>query len=286
MKRLIWKGVKTLLILFMGFLLFLTGQTAAEWVKAQQDIKSFTSKGVLREDISTDTIKYYQVSRETYFPDEFERSPFYNGDLKYPGAEGDVLVTRQSPFANKPGIYDFVTFYFGGHAAYIGEDNILFETAGIPRLGESWFKIIFKGSDSTVASTSSNYWLNPNFRNDNDPTYSAFGSYYRKEFIGLRVKGITSDEIKEVNDFMNHTVDIEAQYNFFFIFNTQNRYYCTDLVSRGFDTITNSNGNQKYNLNSDLVATTVNDLILSNDTYISFYVKTDKNNVKHIYFIE
>ncbi|MCK9493019.1 MAG: hypothetical protein M0Q00_01480 [Acholeplasmataceae bacterium] len=286
MKRLIWKGVKTLLILFMGFLLFLTGQTAAEWVKVQQEIKTFTSKGVLREDISTDTIKYYQVSRETYYPDEFERSAFYNNDLKYPGAEGDVLVTRQSPFANKPGIYDFVTFYFGGHAAYIGEDNTLFETSGIISSGDGFFKILFQGSDSTTASTSSNYWLNPNYRNDKDPTYNAFGTYYRKEFVGLRIKGITSDEIKEVNEFMNHVVDIQAQYNFFFVFRTQNRYYCTDLISRGFETITNSNGIQKYNLNTDLVATTVNDLILSEDTYISFYVKTDKNDVKHIYFIE
>ena len=286
MKRLIWKGVKTLLILFMGFLLFLTGQTAAEWVKVQQEIKTFTSKGVLREDISTDTSKYYQVSRETYYPDEFERSSFYNNDLKYPGAEGDILVTRQSPFANKPGIYDFVTFYFGGHAAYVGEDNTLYETSGMIGPGSNLFKTLFQGSDSTIASTSSNYWLNPNFRNDKDPTYNAFGTYYRKEFIGLRVKGITSDEIKEVNEFMNHVVDIEAQYNFFFVFRTQNRYYCTDLISRGFDTITYSNGNQKYNLNSDLVVTTVNDLILSDDTYISFYVRTDKNNVKHIYFIE
>ena len=286
MKRLIWKGVKTLLILFTGFLLFLTGQTAAEWVKVQQEIKTFTSKGALREDISTDTIKYYQVSRETYYPDEFEREPFYNNDLKYPGAEGDILVTRQSPFANKPGIYDFVTFYFGGHAAYVGEDNTLYETSGIIGSGSNLFKTLFQGSDSTIASTSSNYWLNPNFRNDKDPTYNAFGTYYRKEFIGLRVKGITSDEIKEVNEFMNHVVDIEAQYNFFFVFRTQNRYYCTDLISRGFDTITYSNGNQKYNLNSDLVVTTVNDLILSDDTYISFYVRTDKNNVKHIYFIE
>ncbi|MDD2575023.1 MAG: hypothetical protein PHD47_00985 [Acholeplasmataceae bacterium] len=286
MKRLIKKGAKTFLILFVGFLLFLTGQTAAEWVKVQQEIKTFTSRGVLREDISTETIKYYQVSRETYYPDEFERSPFYNNDLRYPGAEGDILVTRQSPFANKPGIYDFVTFYFGGHAAYVGEENILFETSGILSPGDSIFKTIFQGSDSTVASMASNYWLNPNFRNVNDPTYNAFGSYYRKEFIGLRVKEVTSEEITEVNEFMNHVVDIEAQYNFFFVFNTQNRYYCTDLISRGFGTITNSNGNQKYNLNSDLVATTVNDLILSDDTYISFYVRTDKNNVKHIYFIE
>jgi len=286
MKKKIWKGVKLILILFAGFLLFLTGQTAAEWVMVQQEIKDFTSKAVLREDISTDTIKYYQVSRETYYPDEFERSAFFNDNLKYPGAEGDILVTRQSPFANKPGVYDFVTFYFGGHAAYVGKDNQIYEISGIPSVGEGFFDVLINGTDSTTSSITTNYWLNPSFRNENDPTYNTFGTYYRKEFFGLQVKGITEEEINQVNNFMNHVVDIEAQYNFFFIFRTQDRYYCTDLISRGFNSITNSNGNQKFRLNSDLVATTVNDLILSKDTYISFYVKTDKNDVKHIYFIE
>ena len=73
-------------------------------------------------------------------------------------------MTRQSPFANKPGIYDFVTFYFGGHAAYVGEDNLCTKLLVLSGLVGNLFKTLFQGSDSTIASTSSNYWLNPNFR--------------------------------------------------------------------------------------------------------------------------
>lgn len=282
MKRIL----KLIVILFVGFLVFLTGQTLREHIMIKQEIKKFTKQGVLQEDISTDLIKYYKVSRETYYPDELMRDPFYNGDLESPGAEGDIFVTQQAPYPTLPGLYEFVTFYFGGHAAYIGADNIIYDIAGYPEVGETFLGVFFKGGKSTIVSDSYNYWLDPDFHRPDEGNYRHFGSYYRKEFFGFRVKGVTEEDINHTSAYMQHLVDIKAQYNFQYIINRKNRYYCTDMMERAYASITKSDGKPKYNLNNDGVAVTVNDLILSKDTYLSFYVKTDKDNVKHIYYIE
>lgn len=275
------------LLLFLGFLTFLTGQTFAETLKINAEIKDFMNKGVYQPHLGEEgIIQFYKVSRETYYENEFEREPFFEGDLTKPGAKGDILVTRQAPLPTYPGIYEFVSFYFGGHAAYIGENNNIYETFGFPNYDETLLDVIINGGDSTyVQIESSNYWLDPNFRDENSSDYLKFGNYYRKEWIGLRVKGVTNDEIDQVTGYMDELVRKEAQYNHLFIFNTKNKYYCTDMMSRAYATITNSNGESKYNLNKDGVVTTVNDLILSSDTYISYYVRTDKNNVKHVYYI-
>lgn len=268
-----------------AFMLFKTGVTIYETIAIRKQVNKFMSLGVLNEEISTDTIKYYEVSRETYYSDEYERAPFFNNDYTKPGAEGDILVTQDSPFPYMPGIHQFITFFFGGHSGYIAYSNKVFETLGYPEYGESLIKVIFKGGRSTHANFSDNYWLYPDFHTPEDPSYKFYGSYYRKEWIGLRVKEVTEDEVYYVTDYINDLIDAKAQYNFSFLFFKKNRYYCTDLMSRPYETILDEGGNQKYNLNMDGFAVTVNDLIMSKDTYIAYYVRTDKNNVKHIYFI-
>lgn len=279
------KILKWVLILFIGFLTFLTGQTAAEHLKIRKEIKNFTSVAIYQEEMSTDEIKYYKVSRETYYPDELYREAFYNGRFDQPGAPGDILLTQSAPYPSLAGLYEVVTFYFGGHAAYMGEDNLIYDIAGYPTVNETFLEVFFKGGDATIVSSGYNYWLDKNYNNPSEANYRYFGSYYRKEFLGLRIKGVTAEDIEQTNDYMLHLEEIKAQYNFQYIIRRQNRYYCTDMMSRAYGSITISDGNKKYNLNQDGVAVTVNDLILSKDTYISFYVKTDSQDVKHIYFI-
>lgn len=281
------KIIKTVLVIFLGFLVFLTGQTVRETIEVRSKIKKFVSLGVFQDNISNDKIKYYKVSRETFRDIEvYDRPPFFDNDLLMPGAEGDVFVTLQSPFPGYPGINEFVSFFFGGHAGYISNNNKVIEITGIPSGDESFFKVFFKGSDSTVANETSNYWLNPNYRNESDDSYSYFGSFYRKEWIGLRVKNVSYEDVELVTDFMKDLVDRNVQYNFQFILNTRDRYYCTDMMSRSYESIINNNRLNNIDLNSDGVAVTVNDLILSKDTYIAYYIFTDKNNVKHVYYID
>lgn len=262
------------------------GLTVYETIKIKKDIKSFINKATLNEEISTETIKYYEVSRETYYPNEYEREPFYDNDLTLPGSEGDILVTQKAPFSYLPGIYEFISFFFGGHSVYIGSDDKLYQTLGFPEPDESLLKLIFKGGKTAHASKVENYWLDSNFHTEKDANYKKFGSYYRDEWIGLRIKNVSKEEVYEVTSILDDLVERKAPYNFLFIFFTNNKYYCTDLITRPYSTITNSDGEPKYNLNKDGFAVTVNDLIVSSDTYISYYVKTDKYGIKHIYYIK
>jgi hypothetical protein len=279
--------MKILLVSIAGFFIFLFGQTIGEHIAIQREIRQFVQRGVLDEVNSTDTIKYYKVSRETYYPNELIRSPFYNNDLTKPGAAGDIFVTQQSPLVAYPGVHEFVTFFFGGHAAVIDENNKIYETIGIPDADENLLDVMINGGRNThVVGGVFNYWLNSNYRdtNESDPSYLSFGNWYRNEWVGLRVKGVTQDDIDEALLFLEDKAEKEAQYNFLFVLFTRNKYYCTDMVSRAYESIQADNGKQKYNLNRDLIAVTVNDLILSKNTYISYYVTT-RNNVKHVYYI-
>ena len=284
MKRIL----KLTLYAVIGFFVFLTGQTIGEHIAIQQEIRQFVQKGVLDEVNSTDTVKYYIVSRETYYPNELVRTPFYESDFTKPGDAGDIFVTQTSPLAGFAGIHEFVSFFFGGHAAVIDEQNMIYETIGIPNSDENLFDVMLNGGEDTkVTGGIRNYWLNPTFRsvNENDPNYLAYGTYYRKSWIGLRLKGVTESDITTVMDYLEDKEQKEAQYNYWFVFNTNNRYYCTDMVSRAYEAIKTPDGNQKYHLNKDGIAVTVNDLVLSKNTYISYYVTTDKNDVKHVYYI-
>lgn len=283
MKRII----KWIVVLFIGFLIFSTGVTLAESIAVRQKIKNFTKLGILQEAQSDSKTKYYKVSRETLgFEEEFIRKPFYSDDYADIGAEGDIFVTQQSPFPSYPGVHQLISFYFGGHAGYVGPNNEIYEIAGIPSGDESFLKVFFKGSPSTVANVSSNYWMNDTYRTESDASYRAYGSYYRKEWIGLRVKGVSKQEISYVTDYMKDLVDREVQYNFTFILNRKDRYYCTDMMNRSYETIINNNSFKKIDLDSDMVATTVNDLILSKDVYLAYYVNADENGVKHVYYID
>ncbi len=279
--------LRTLLVLIAGFFIFLFGQTIGEHIAIKREIRQFVQRGVLDEVHSTDTIKYYKVSRETYYPNELIREPFFNDNYLKPGDAGDIFVTQQSPLVGYPGVHEFVTFFFGGHAAVIDENNEVYETIGIPEADEKLLDVIINGGRYThVTGGTSNYWLNPIYRStdDGDPSYRAYGNYYRNEWIGLRIKGITQEDIDVALDFLADKEEKKSQYNFLFILFTRNKYYCTDMVSRAYESIQTESGKQKYNLNRDVIAVTVNDLILSKNTYISYYVTT-RNNVKHVYYI-
>lgn len=279
--------LRNILILVAGFFIFLFGQTLGEHIAIQREIRQFVQRGVLDEINSTDTIKYYKVSRETYYPEELIRNPFYNNNYLKPGAAGDIFVTQQSPLVGYPGIHEFVTFFFGGHAALVDQNNKIYETIGIPNSDEKLLDVIINGgADTHVVGGITNYWLDPNFRREDefDPSYLAFDSWYRNKWIGLRVKGATQDDIDYALNYVEDKAEQKAQYNFLFVLFTKNKYYCTDIVSRAYEAVKNEEGKQKYQFNRDLIAVTVNDLILSKSTYISYYVTT-KNNVKHVYYI-
>ncbi|MGI6787384.1 MAG: hypothetical protein ACOX5X_02370 [Acholeplasmataceae bacterium] len=246
-------------------------------------IEEFKQAGVLNEEISTEMRKYYEVESKEHLDD---LTYIVHNDYFYMGNIGDILVTRESPFPEIPVVHEFITYYFGGHAAMVTDKNRIMEIAGFPDRGESVLDYIsyrveydeegkakheFSGA---VLHTRGNYFIRKSSR----------GKYYRTKSIGLRVKA-TQEERQQAVDYLKELGEKEVVYNYMFFLDTKEKYYCTDLISRTYQTILDESGKPKFSLNDDGFIVSVNDLILSKDTMISTYFEVDKNGIEHVYYL-
>jgi len=289
-----------ILLIIPGLFIYGFGVALVENTKVNQAIEEFKSRanGIYTEESldfgsTTQVRRYYEVSRETSYELADTRSVYYDASRVYLGQKGDIFVTHDSPFPNVPVIHQFVSYYFGGHAAINNGENKFIEATGFPDDDESLLAIILhpgnKPSDfsTTMSLSSSNYWLNPKYRTENDVEYPYFGSNYRNNFVGLRVKDITSEQIDGAVDFAAATIDTSL-YNFTFFLDLKYKYYCTDLVSRAYqDVMVDPDDQRNYSraLNDDRFITSVNDLILSKETYMTFYVE-NVDGITNIYYLE
>lgn len=252
MKRIL----KLVLIILQSILIFIIiGALTTATVKNVQKlilVENFKNKGVLQEDISTDKIKYYKVESEK----EENSSYIIKDGYIYPGNKADIIVSVQSPLM--PVISDIVTFFVGGHASIcMGEyEDYEMKTT----IYDSIEATGLEGGDNKSKVFKRNYWMNNN-------TYS--------EVIGLRVD-LTEEERDEV-------VSVAASllgdpYNFSFLFDTKNKTYCSDLISKIY-------GKIGYDLNKDDFVTCIYDIIVSDETYISYYHNYDSDGVLHLYYL-
>ena len=292
--------------LIISFILLLTlftysmGIATYENIKVNKIINDFKERSVYEYE---ETIQYYpgvyqtrvyhKVSRETSYEVNDSRSIFTDESRKLLGQKGDIFLSQESPFPGTPLIHPWITYNFGGHAAIHNGNNRFIEAVGFPQAGETIFDFIFHPGNephnfsATVNVTSSNYWLNPNFRSESNPDFNYYGNYYRPEFIGIRVKDVTEDQIDGAVEFANDKVDFNL-YNFTFFLDLEYKYYCTDLISRAYQSVLVEEKDQRNysrSLNDDRFVTTVNDMILSDDTYLTFYVEII-DEVIHIYYLE
>lgn len=214
-------------------------------------IEQYKSKGVYSEELSTPSVKVYTIVSN-------EDRPTYTkvGNRIQPGGSGDILISLKSEL-QIPFVKDFVSFYAGGHAALVLDDykdekytvnsNYVVETTGLSQ-----------GENNAIVSTKSG-WAD---------------EYPYNEVIGLRVKM----EDKELKKVVSHALSLVGDpYNYSFIANTRNKSYCSDLVMKAFSTI-------GVNLNKDGFTTSVYDLLVSNESYISYYHYFDKTGMKYIYY--
>ncbi|MGM9971636.1 MAG: YiiX/YebB-like N1pC/P60 family cysteine hydrolase [Anaeroplasmataceae bacterium] len=246
-------SIKVLIILLFSLIYGIFINSTVENIMIQTEIASFIKKGVYQEDISTRTEKYYKVSRETWMPD-IPSFTEYNG-RKYYGSSGDILLGLEASAAGIPIISEFITYNFGGHASSVCYD---YNENGL-YLDNSFHIESSTVYDVGVVAVKGDFW-----------NYAS----YRTEVIGVRVK--TSEEKKK--EAFNYMVSkLGSLYNSSFIFNTKDRYYCTDLISRAYETV-------GIDLNYDGFYTSVLDLIASQKTYIFFY-KIIRNGISYFYYL-
>lgn len=294
------KTLKFILIITLSALLYSFGGATAENIRVNRMVDEFKSRAEFEYETEitysqgvTQTRRYYKVSRETFYELADTRSVFTDDTRRLIGQKGDVFVTQDTPFPYIPVIHQVGSYYFGGHAAIHNGNSRFIEATGFPDDDESVIDIILHPGNEphdfsvTVARSGSNYWMNSAFRTTDDPSYKTYGSYYRKEFIVLRARDVTAEQIDTAVAYADDKVD-KALYNFTYFFNTRYKYGCTDLVSRAYQAaLVEPERQRNYSraLNDDRFITTINDIILSKDTYMTVYVEVI-DDVFHIYYLE
>lgn len=249
---------RTVLLVLFGLLIYSLVSAGIENNKIDKELSEFMSKGVLQEDFSTKYQKFYIVPRETW---QEPLDSFYidsTGEL-LPGQPGDILCARKAAIENVPIVSDFITYNFGGHAIICADD---FEDSS---------HYITKRNIIEATGMS---------ETKNEVVYSGYSmrnlNAYRTTVMGLRVKCDADTRQKALQNAYDM---LENPYNYSFVLDTKNRDYCSDIMSKAY-------GSLGINLNYDGIATTIQDLCVSKNTYYFFYRYKDKDNVMHIYYLD
>ena len=216
-------------------------------------LENFKSKGVYQEDISTPTTRFYKIESNE------EKPAFTEDGLIYPGTSTDILVTTQVILTDNPLINNVVSFFVGGHAAFINP------TYGDYQLGYA------EGDKTTIEATGIGDGDNCSEVFDLD--YWATDDPYT-EIVGLRAK-LSDEKRREVASVCSS--HIRDDYNYSFMFDTVNKSYCTDIISKSYKKV-------GINLNKDGFITTNLDILCSGDLYISYY-HVYKKDVKYVYYL-
>ena len=224
-------------------------------------IQSFKDKCEYLEKESTSTTRFYKGKAE-----EGEEIPFQIKNNKiYPGATGDILISLNSE-VTIPVIGSIVSYFAGGHAALVlgdYQDLVSVDNGyGIQKVDE-YNTLEASGINDGAHRTNvlrKDYWTT--------------GHPY-KETICLRVKMTEEQKHEVMANAMAHWGDA---YNYTFLFETKEKSYCSDVISKVFSKI-------GVNLNKDGFVTSIYDLVVSNETYIVYYQYFDDAGVKNIYYL-
>lgn len=216
----------------------------------KNDIEEFIQRGVFVGNVNEFYLYEVEIEEELVYPS----INFDNLGNPISSNPGDIFVYRTSTLdENYPGIpfiAEFSTYFFGGHAGVIIDDTYTIETNGA-----------YSENGANVVALCTN---------------NIMYTEAQRDTLGLRVRATQEDTDTAINYLHNA---VGTPYNYSFIFNRENSYYCTDLVARsfGFD------AGLPYVLDKDGVATSCNDLIISDDTYITYYMYY-VGNQKHLYY--
>ncbi|MCF7931003.1 MAG: hypothetical protein K9L02_05810, partial [Acholeplasmataceae bacterium] len=128
-----------LLLIIPGLFIYGFGVALVENGRVDSLIEDFKNRAgdtYIEETVSygatTQIRRYYEVSRETSYELSDTRSVFYDSSKFFLGQKGDLFVSQDSPFPDVPVIHQFISYYFGGHAAINNGENKFVEATGFP----------------------------------------------------------------------------------------------------------------------------------------------------------
>ena len=249
------KIIKWTLFFIISFFIFVISfffiNATVEKIIISNKIDSFMEKGIYKEELSNDYEKYYEVKM-----DGEERGYTMNGSIMLPGNVCDILVSPNT-HAFHPIISSFVSYNVGGHAAIV-TDNYSDAENTITDI-DSIEADYYDNGKSPAKISYRSYW--------NDTTYF-------DEVIGLRAK-LSQEEKKEVMSVLYG--QLGDPYNISFLFDTKNKTYCSDLITKVFSSV-------GIDTNKDGYFTTIYDIITTEELYITYY-HYYKDGIKYIYYV-
>lgn len=213
-----------------------------------EKVKDFIDSAEFEEE--RDNVIYYTVKDKTITEDTIYKKDYEDNMFEPPvlGAPGDIFVMPQSRMEVVPFFSQFITYLFGGHGGVVSDNEQLIEPMG-----------------GTIEENSV-------YLNETD-LYSE-----ERTVIGLRVNASKEDKEKALQTAKGL---VGKSYNYWYIFNTKDSFYCTDICSR----IYSKEFGLNYKLDKNGFHTTVGDLFFSKDTNISF-VKYKHNGKTYIYYFK
>jgi hypothetical protein len=254
--------VRTLLIIIAIIVIFIVNGYF-EKVIVVNEIEDFKSRAeYIGIDPIYSNIHYYKVEKK-YDYEEISRHTFDLSDKKYIGAKTDILVTNRNPLRGVSVLEPLIGYlslnFFVGHASINSTDDgaYMYEVVGNSDIIEE-----------NQVIESMNDWV-----------------FYLRDIespiiVGLRIKDTTAEQRNKMIEYT--AAQTGKGYNYTFLFNRNNTFYCTDLVSRAV----------KYagiNINYDYFTTTGNDMMVSKNTYIFFLrevIYEDGKPQFNVYFLE
>lgn len=253
------------LAILVGLFLIFTINGYYEQSKINKKIEAFKSRGVFVLEDSEKYTTYYKVTKEY----DYEESSKSNYDMssRIVGDKADIIITDRNPMRDEPLLRAPIGYlaknFFVGHATFSINDG-----------GTRIHEVIGNGGPGfNVVSEGTNHWMSTEFsRGQNSVS---------PRILGIRIKEITVEQEDKMIEYT--TAQLGKGYNYTFIFNRKNTYYCTDLISRAAK-------HAGVNINYDFLATTGNDMIISKNVYLFFYreteIKEDGSKWFHVYYLD
>ena len=246
--KIIWLSISSILIFIL--LSWIINQTT-QHIITDVKIENFKNSTILQDNLSSSTVKMYKVEKDE------ECGFMQSGSSIYPGNKCDVIVSRKSGIMI-PFVQDLVTFFAGGHASLV--------------MGDYRDYNVYADDECVFEATGMNEGLN--LSEIHDRYYWSTGQVY-DEVIVLRANNLSEEQKDEV--ISNAVAHLDDPYNYSFTFDTVNKSYCSDLMSKCFEPV-------GINLNKNGFWTTIYDLIVSNDCHIVYY-HYYKDGIKYIYYV-
>ena len=236
---------RLLLLILIGFFIFLVNGTFEHFV-AQNKIEAFKARaeGEPIPDENIHNTYYYPIrAREG----EDTSRNIFDMEKRIVGAKADIITSNRNPLRDYPVLRDLIApfakyFYLGHTSINSTEDgSYLVETIG----NSIW--------ENNIVRESKNTWISEEEHPNSD--------YSSPVIIGLRVKDTTPEQRDRMVEYARSKLGY--RYNYTFLFNRANSFYCTDIVSRAVE----AGG---VNVNYDFMATTGTDILISPNVYIFF----------------